>query len=406
MGFLHLVASMTVQGVIAMSVICFTSRYSLWRAAAAPLVALTTYQAWLALDFFDNNQLVNPMTAAFVVGFGLHHLNLMCVARIDAEVQHQIQNQTSTKGAKATVSKSDCLRWTCYLLTTLRGIDTPYQVKTVPRGKNEPSASRVGFLVRTLLIIAAKYLVLDFMTFSPPSKDDTMRLFGPGREYLVLRPNGLPPATLQDVLIHLGVAFLGWGPIGSWFIDVHYHVLAVASVGLGVSSPHQWPALFGSITETYTLRGFWGRFWHQVFRWPMQSMSSYVCRDILRLPHPSLVERYLNITCVFAISVFLHLAIDGRAGIWLPYSGAVRCFLVQPLGIMIEDAVQEAFRRFRGNTKQHSTLWTRLIGYIWVWGFLTLVAPLYNFPLFRYQNPTKNGVPFSVIKFVRGISER
>jgi hypothetical protein len=73
---------------------------------------------------------------------------------------------------------------------------------------------------------------------------------------------------------------------------------------------------------------------------------------------------------------------------------------------MIEDAVQEAFRRFRGNTKQHSTLWTRLIGYIWVWGFLTLVAPLYNFPLFRYQNPTKNGVPFSVIKFVRGISER
>jgi hypothetical protein len=259
MGFLHLFASMTVQGVIAMSVICFTSRYSLWRAAAAPLVALTTYQAWLALDLFDNNQLVNPMTAAFVVGFGLHHLNLTCVARIDAEeVQHQIQSQTSTKGVKATVSKSDCLRWTCYLLTTLRGIDTPYQVKTVPRGKNEPSASRVGFLFRTLLIIAAKYLVLDFMTFSPPSKDDTMRLFGPGREYLVLRPNGLPPATLQDVLIHLGVAFLGWGPIGSWFIDVHYRVLAVASVGLGVSSPHQWPALFGSITETYTLRGFWG----------------------------------------------------------------------------------------------------------------------------------------------------
>lgn len=68
---------------------------------------------------------------------------------------------------------------------------------------------------------------------------------------------------------------------------------------------------------------------------------------------------------------------------------------VQPLGIMIEDAVQEAFRRFRGNTKQCSTLWTRLIGYLWVWGFLTLVAPLYNFPLFQYQVPTKNGVPFS-----------
>ncbi|KAF7164739.1 hypothetical protein CNMCM6106_001151 [Aspergillus hiratsukae] len=404
MGFLHLAVSLAVQWVIVTSAICFTSRYSLLRAAAVPFVAFTTYQAWLALDFFNNNQLVNPMTAAFVVGFGLHHINLLCVARIDAEeIRQQIQRQTGTKG---TVSQYDRLRWTCYLLTTLRGIDTPYQVKNVPRGKTDVSASRVAFLVRTLLIIAAKYLVLDFMTFSPPSRDDTMRLFGPGREYLVLRPDSLPPATLQDVLIHLGVAFLGWGPIGSWFIVVHYRVLAVVSVGLGISSPHQWPGLFGSILETYTLRGFWGRFWHQVFRWPMQSIASYVCRDLLRLPRPSLVERYLNITCVFAISVFLHLAIDGRAGIYHPYSGALRCFLVQPLGIMLEDAVQEAFRRFRGNTKPHSTIWTRLIGYVWVWGFLMLVAPLYNFPLFRYQDPNKNGVPFSVIKFVRALSEK
>jgi hypothetical protein len=256
MGFLHLAVSLAVQWVIVTSAIYFTSRYSLLRAAAVPFVTFTTYQAWLALDFFGNNQLVNPMTAAFVVGFGLHHINLLCVTRIDAEeIRQQIQRQTGSKG---TDSQYDCLRWTCYLLTTLRGIDTPYEVKTVPRGKNEVSESRIAFLVRTLLIIAAKYLVLDFMTFSPPSKEDTMRMFGPGREYLVLRPNGLPPADLQEVLIHLGVAFLGWGPIGSWFIDVHYRVLAVVSVGLGISSPRQWPALFGSITETYTLRGFWG----------------------------------------------------------------------------------------------------------------------------------------------------
>ncbi|RHZ46021.1 wax synthase family protein [Aspergillus thermomutatus] len=404
MGLLHLTVSLAVQGVIVTSAICFTSRYSLWRAAAVPLVAFTTYQAWLALDLFDNNQLVNPMTAAFVVGFGLQHFNLLCVARIDAEeIKHQIQRQTVTKGAETAVSTWTCLRWTCYLLTTLRGIDTPYQVKAIPRG-NKASASRVGFLVRTLLIIGAKYLVLDLMTVSPASKDDSIRYFGPGREYLVLRPNGLPPATLQEVLIHLGVAFLGWGPIGSWFIDVHYRVLAVVSVGLGVSSPHQWPALFGSITDTYTLRGFWGGFWHQSFRWPMQSIASCVCRDLLRLPRPSLVERYLNVTCVFAISAFLHITIDGRADIWLPHSGALRCFLVQPLGIMLEDAVQEAFRRFRGGPNHHTTIWTRLIGYLWVWGFLTLLAPLYNFPLFRYQDPTKNGVPFSVIKFARALS--
>lgn len=73
---------------------------------------------------------------------------------------------------------------------------------------------------------------------------------------------------------------------------------------------------------------------------------------------------------------------------------------------MLEDAVQEAYRRFRGNAKEQRTVWTRLIGYVWTWGFLTLVAPLYNFPLFRYQDQTKNGVPFSVIKFVRAHLEK
>lgn len=133
----------------------------------------------------------------------------------------------------------------------------------------------------------------------------------------------------------------------------------------------------------------------------MQGISSFVCRHILRLPHPSLFERYINIFLVFAISSCLHLAIDGRAGIMHPQTGALRCFLIQPIGIMLEDGVQALYRRLCGGSSS-STKWTRMVGYIWVWAFLTLVAPLYNFPLFRYQDPARNGVPVPVVRPLMG----
>ncbi|KAL6235275.1 hypothetical protein BDW75DRAFT_230456 [Aspergillus navahoensis] len=287
-------------------------------------------------------------------------------------------------------------RRTLYILTTLRGIDASHEVKNIQHG-SELTASRSSFLVRTLAIVAAKYLVLDLMTFQPPSPEETQRMFGEGKEYLLFRPNGLPPATIGDVLTNLGVTLLGWGPIGSWFIEVHYRILSLVSVGLGVSLPHQWPPLFGSINEAYTLRRFWGNFWHQLFRWPMQGISSFACRDILRLPRPSLVERYMNIALVFVISSSLHLAIDGRAGIMLPQTGALRCFLIQPVGIMLEDGVRAIHQRLCGG---NSSKWTRMARYIWVWTFLTLLAPLYNFPLFRYQDPARNGVPVPVIRLL------
>jgi hypothetical protein len=129
----------------------------------------------------------------------------------------------------------------------------------------------------------------------------------------------------------------------------------------------------------------------------MQGISSFVCWDILRLPRPSLIERYAKIIVVFIISAALHLAIDSRGGIMHPQSGALRCFLIQPLGIMLEDGAQAIYRRVRGGAAK-SNRWTKTAGYIWVLAFLTLVAPLYNFPLFRYQDPSRNGVPVPVIQ--------
>jgi hypothetical protein len=107
---------------------------------------------------------------------------------------------------------------------------------------------------------------------------------------------------------------------------------------------------------------------------------------------------------VFMISALLHVSMDGRAGFWPPQSGAFRCFPLQAVGIMVEDGVQEIYRRVRGSkaSTAREKLWTRVVGYAWAWGFMACVITMYTFPLLRYQNAAKNGVPISVVRLVEG----
>ncbi|KAL2863203.1 wax synthase family protein [Aspergillus lucknowensis] len=351
--------------------------------------------------------------AAIVVGFGLHHFNLLCTGAIDInDLRHDTHQNGPDPASGDNQDMSDGTRLThlfraLYIATAIRGIDTRYEIKNLAN-RPKPSArlSRSTFLVQNLAIIAAEYLVLDLMFYKPLTPEDSKRLFPEGSEYLFFRPGnlGLPPATAQDALKNLAIAFFACGPTGTWYIELQYRVVSVISVALGISTPQRWPNLFGSITETYTLRQFWGTYWHQLFRWPMTNISSYICRTILRLPRPSLLERYTNILVVFIISAFLHAAMDARAGFWPPKSGAFRCFLLHPVGIMIEDAVQEIHRRVQCKDTENSSSrpksWQRIIGYVWVWGFMMCVMALYTFPLLRYQNAAKNGVPVSVVKLV------
>lgn len=67
----------------------------------------------------------------------------------------------------------------------------------------------------------------------------------------------------------------------------------------------------------------------------------------------------------------------------------------------MEDAAQAIFRRLGGKS-QTPKAWHKIVGYIWVWTFLTLVAPIYNIPLFRYQDPAKAHVPFPVVERFQG----
>lgn len=105
-----------------------------------------------------------------------------------------------------------------------------------------------------------------------------------------------------------------------------------------------------------------------MLRLPLTSLSNFLARDVLRLPRPSFIERYTNVSIVFFLSGLIHAILDILRNISLQESGAIPFFLSFVIAYVIEDAVQALWKQKQGphNTASTPSWWGKAIGYIWV----------------------------------------
>lgn len=74
----------------------------------------------------------------------------------------------------------------------------------------------------------------------------------------------LPFMTSRDVGLRALMAIY-WIWHSYVWLTVPHHVFSILFVSvLRWDSPSEWPALFGSVTAVYSLRTFWGGFWHSL----------------------------------------------------------------------------------------------------------------------------------------------
>ncbi|PGH12838.1 hypothetical protein AJ79_04062 [Helicocarpus griseus UAMH5409] len=167
--------------------------------------------------------------------------------------------------------------------------------------------------------------------------------------------------------------------------------------------------MFGGMGDAYTLRGFWGKFWHQLLRWSYTSVSNHFTRRILRLRHPSLIERYANILTIFILSGLGHVLVFAGSGIPMAeWSGSMLFFCSFAAGFMTEDGVQELWRRTGiekrlfadGRNARGLSLFKRIVGWVWVLGFLSVVSPFFCYPMSRVPTGKEGMVPYSVVERV------
>lgn len=213
----------------------------------AGLVALCATTAWMEkmiVPICLKNE--RPHWAATVASLlwvqFLSASDLVLITRVHAAQLPSLGKSSSSvlRGLKAAAG----------VLWNIRRVGTPWQVKNVPSSAGLQTQSRSGFVARRVAMTLLAYLVVDAVVSMPPPE-----------QYLV-RADKAALFSLRDLGAD-DVAFRSGTVVGYWLCTCILNffmnnVGAVAAVLLGLSSPADCPPLYGSFSEAYTIRRFWG----------------------------------------------------------------------------------------------------------------------------------------------------
>jgi hypothetical protein len=122
-----------------------------------------------------------------------------------------------------------------------------------------------------------------------------------------------------------------------------------------------------------------------------------VVHQVLGLFRGTTIARYLRILTAFSASGVMHLLIDLCSGISLRNSGAMKTFLAQALGLIMEDIAMNIYQRLPKHARLPVYL-EKALGVTWVALFLTWSVPAYIYPMMWRSNQglTDSTIPFSI----------
>ncbi|MCJ1372279.1 hypothetical protein MMC20_003502 [Loxospora ochrophaea] len=190
--------------------------------------------------------------------------------------------------------------------------------------------------------------------------------FAPPQEHIVGR---LGDVTPREVVVRTYTALsfvLPW----YWLFTGLQSASSVVGVLLFGEAVEDWPPLFGPMSEAYSLRRYYGVFWHKIMRKALVAHSSVVVFDVLQLPRRSTVSRHMIGLLVFIMSGCIH-AITAAGGIQCAGMAQIRYWAGMALAIMFEDAVVHLWHSIWSSGPQDksasvlSSRW-RFLGYFWV----------------------------------------
>jgi hypothetical protein len=133
--------------------------------------------------------------------------------------------------------------------SSYRFINTPFQIENVP-----PVSTRntKAFLWRKTGVVVCSYLLLDLIN-STADPAISLKYFTPDKVSLLYRMN---EASVEELVIR-AFTTLAAGISLNCVQGGMYNLFGLLSVGLGLSTPKEWPPFYGSLREAYTLRNFW-----------------------------------------------------------------------------------------------------------------------------------------------------
>ncbi|THH15923.1 hypothetical protein EW146_g4633 [Bondarzewia mesenterica] len=267
-------------------------------------------------------------------------------------------------------------KWASRLLTSPRAIGWVHEPRHVFPPHPPASQSRWNFVKKQSLSALTYFVILDvvhtWIVLSPAFQ----------RDGISLASDGYPMRFLNTALhaAHL------WS-----YMSFGYTAASVVAVALHITEPSEWPALYGRWSDAYTLRRFWGRTWHQVFRRVVSTHGDFVTYRLLKLRKGTFVADNLHRYTAFLVSGIIHAV--GEYGMFRDEfrekSGAIRFFLLQATAICVEQEIAKIF-------KPKPTPLLRWLGYMWTFLWFVHTLPPWMDPQFRRGMADNYGFPFSV----------
>lgn len=375
-------------------VVGFTRPSSLIRLSSLPLAVLCAWQCLSPAAGSTARSTWDSLLGGYCCTFLLHHFDIaiLCQWTFDRDgpvvdmAQPVSRQQITTSSQTRTVKRGggtvwERLKYGLNITFSARLIGTPSQVRyLVPFSKAHPTyvPSRTRFLFKAAGTIVLCCLLLDI---SNPAAEQEIN-----QKYLTVQNISLfkrfGRVSLAEIAIR-AIAGIGACCCAVCAQNVLYNFAAFWAVLLGLSEPKDWPPLFGSFYDAYSVRRLWSVCWHQTNTHKYSATSNFIVHRVLMVPPGrTTISRYLRVVVIFAVSGALHMAVDFSMGVPLRNSGGFRFFCTQIIGIVIEDAVLGIYRKFshRPNQLQPSIV-HKGIGFVWVCCFLVWSYPAYMFPI-------------------------
>ncbi|KAL1602692.1 hypothetical protein SLS60_006112 [Paraconiothyrium brasiliense] len=325
---------------------CFR-RGSVGRSGILALQVYFTIQAYLAPVKPTGNLAVSYSSGVLFGNVTLRYLDRLYL-HVPEEEFRRIQ-EDGVEERPDTLSLGQKLEWSAELLLTTRGIGWNWRVQGTPKPMNRTRTAFVSDrLVRWVAMYGGIFLaervcegILNEWAQLPDS----------------LVKSGLLALTNNNVFLHTWIVFVLGLTVYTHFAMITLP-LALLCVGFGLGpiswrQPEAWPATFGSLTEAYSLRRFWGHCWHQQVRRILGVPPAFVLANLpsrlrasSRLP-ARLFRRYISLLLAFLFSGTFHSVGHwtvlrerrglGDHGAHNSVFGEVPFFLAQGIGIMFED---------------------------------------------------------------------
>ncbi|CAI6342065.1 unnamed protein product [Periconia digitata] len=401
-------AANAVQTMLIIFTVAYSSSNSWIRPAIFPLLA------WLSLQILPLNRggLPSKLLAGCVsintVASMCQYLDVALISRWSFAAGGPTSRRGGTQNVfnaseklASTATDTDSLwtrfKWGFFAYSAWRAPATPWQVKNVPAfDPHNPNVvpSRSRFLTHTLKKFLLCVLIIDFLSMAPQDPKRHADIFADNKVSFFGRWTAI---SAEDMIIRVVVTLVGWTSIYC-VLQMTYCTLSIVAVATHLTGVEVWPPIMGSFSDIYSIRRFWGCFWHQTFRQRIGSPAYFLTYNIFRLRRGGLTGRYLNLFLSWIISGALHVAEEYGAGVDLGQSGSMRFFCTQAAGIVLEDAVGAVFRRF---TVPRQRRWTKFVGYVWFACWMIWSSPAWLYPKLRNNKggASDQFLPFSILGF-------